>query len=176
MLDKPELIILDGPSSAGKTSLAKALQEELLPEIWLNFSIDHVIDAFPNSILEKCAVNDWSDVDDDLLFAGTFSCVKGLLRSGYPVIFDAVISTKQTANQTIEAFLSHTAFFIAVRCDWEEIRRRTISRVDRTLEEAEYGFKTSPRHLNYNFRVDTTKLSPEDAARRCIKAMQDLRH
>jgi chloramphenicol 3-O phosphotransferase len=48
-----DIIYLNGPSSAGKTTLARALQERL-PEPYLYLSIDTLIELMPSKL------NDWS--------------------------------------------------------------------------------------------------------------------
>ncbi|MGG0762589.1 phosphotransferase-like protein [Bacillus paramycoides] len=46
-----DVIILNGGSSSGKTTIAKCLQN-LLPTSWLRFSIDDLIDAMPDAMLK----------------------------------------------------------------------------------------------------------------------------
>lgn len=41
-----QVIVLNGGSSSGKTSIAQALQE-ILPTPWLTFGVDVLIDALP---------------------------------------------------------------------------------------------------------------------------------
>ena len=48
-----KLILLEGPSGSGKTSLANALQESLLPVMWLSFSMDTLIYTLPPSVLHR---------------------------------------------------------------------------------------------------------------------------
>ncbi len=43
----PQVIVLNGGSSSGKSSIARALQE-ILPGLWLTFGVDTFIDALPN--------------------------------------------------------------------------------------------------------------------------------
>src|SRR3954468_20306969 len=45
-----KVIFLNGPSSAGKTSLVKAIQH-LSDEFWLTFGIDSIIDAMPGKLV-----------------------------------------------------------------------------------------------------------------------------
>lgn len=53
MTTYPHAIFLNGPSSAGKTTLAQALQDALV-EPYLHFGLDNVIEMMPNRL------NDWS--------------------------------------------------------------------------------------------------------------------
>jgi chloramphenicol 3-O phosphotransferase len=46
MLGEPRVIVLNGGSSSGKSSLARALQD-VLAELWLRLGVDDLIDAAP---------------------------------------------------------------------------------------------------------------------------------
>lgn len=164
------LIILDGPSGSGKSSLAKSLQEQLLPDVWLNFSIDNIIYTLPGSILDRCNnENDWAGVDSNALFAGAFACLAALLNSNNRVIFDLVITSQAQAGEIKQMFGRYKPIIFGVTCEWHELTRRTLNRGDRTLQESEYGFKNSPHLLDYDAVVDTTKVSAQAAASFCMQ-------
>ena len=170
---KNRLIILDGPTSAGKSSLASALQELLLPEIWLSFSNDNIIYTLPGSVLGRCNnASDWSGIDTHALFAGAFACLKALLSSNNRVIFDLVGTSAKQANQLATLFNDYPPITFAVSCEWREIERRTIARGDRALQEAEYSFKHSPRHLAYDAVIDTTEIDSQAAALQCMQVLK----
>ncbi|CZF79500.1 Chloramphenicol 3-O phosphotransferase [Grimontia marina] len=153
----PNLIVLDGASGAGKTTLAKALQEQFLPENWLYFSIDTLVYSLPPSVFEHCnQENDWRSLDPNTLIKGAFSCVNALLEAGNKVIFDAVISTPQGALQMDLAFENHERLYVGLHCELTELERRTFDRGDRTIDEARHGFSTSPFHLKYDLELDST--------------------
>ena len=138
-------IILTSSSGAGKTSLAQALQEELLPSVWLHFSLDTIIYSLPKSVLERCnKQNDWSGVDAGALYAGALSCLTSLIHSGNNIIFDMVLTNENQASQ-LQLALSGTDYHsFHLHSDWETIKDRTIKRADRTLEEAKqlYDYET----------------------------------
>ncbi|WP_028025595.1 phosphotransferase-like protein [Enterovibrio calviensis] len=162
---RPNLIVLDGPSGAGKTTLSKALQETLLPENWLYISIDTLVYALPSSVLTRCnQENDWQSVDVDALMKGAFACVDALVTAGNSVIFDAVISTPTRALQMDLAFEQHERFYVGVNCELAELERRTRSREDRTIDEVRHGFATSPLHLQYDLEIDSTSMSVTELA------------
>ncbi|MGF1770622.1 chloramphenicol phosphotransferase CPT family protein [Enterovibrio makurazakiensis] len=174
---RPNLIVLDGPSGAGKTTLSKALQETLLPENWLYLSIDTLVYTLPSSILERCnQENDWQSVDADTLFKGVFACVDALVNAGNKVIFDAVISTPTRALQMDLAFEQHQRFYVGVNCELSELERRTRLRGDRTLEEVRHGFATSPLHLQYDLEIDSTSMSVSDLATIVAATVHEEQH
>ncbi|WP_407333087.1 phosphotransferase-like protein [Enterovibrio sp. 27052020O] len=174
---RPNLIVLDGPSGAGKTTLSKALQQTLLPDNWLYFSIDTLLYAMPPSVLARCnQENDWPSVDINALMTGAFACVDALLKTGNKVIFDAVISTPTRALQMDLAFDQHERFYVGVNCELAELERRTRQREDRTLEEVRHGFATSPFHLQYDLEIDSTSTSVKELATIVAATMYEQKH
>lgn len=160
-----KLIVIDGPSCAGKTHLAHALQARMLPEVWLNFSIDTVVYTLPSAILSECNDhNNWEDVDIKAMIHGAFLCVNSLLGAGNHVIFDVVISSQKRAEELQEFFSKNDVFYVGLTAQWECLVQRVHTRQDRTLGEVEHGYRTSPKHLPYDLRVDTTHHDPATVA------------
>ena len=162
-----KLIIIDGPSCVGKTTLAQALQEQCLPQVWLHFSIDTLVYGLPPSLLKACNLqNNWTAVDVNALMHGALACVESLLKAGHCVIFDVVISSARRAEELQRYFAAHPVFYVGLTADWDCLERRAIARKDRTLAEVKHGFETAPKHLPYDLYLDMTHQSPEQAARR----------
>jgi len=170
-----KLIILEGASGSGKSSLAAALQECLLPEIWLSFSMDTLIYTLPPSVLHRCnSANDWSGVDGTAIGTAALRCLRALVECGNRVIFDLCIPNRKYA-ETFQADLHYLSpVTVGVRCDWPEIERRTLQRADRSLEEAQRTFKQQHTLQNYDLVLDTTAMSPGAAATACIASFQHL--
>lgn len=167
----PTIIILDGPSGAGKSSISRALQEALLPKVWLGFAMDTILYTLPPSVLEGCnKSNDWSRVPP-AVFTGGYGCLRALADAGNAIIFDTSVFNTEAAKELMEVVRGHRIATVAVLCDWEEIERRTILRGDRTIEEARQGFEMAPKHLRYDITINTTKLPPEEAAREIARQL-----
>jgi len=166
-------IILCGPSSSGKTTLAKALQETLLPAVWLAFSVDSIVYSLPGSVLERCnQANDWTGVDGNALFAGALGCVRALTANGNSVIFDAVVTSDSAAGQLIAETADANPFVVALTCPWSELKRRTLARGDRTIGEAAFSFNHAAGHLRYHLEINTAHLAPQEAAEALIEEYQ----
>lgn len=175
MTPSSKLIILEGPSGSGKSSLAAALQECLLPGIWLSFSMDTLIYTLPPSVLHRCnSANDWSGVDGRAIGAAALRCLRALVECGNKVIFDLCIPNSKYA-ETLQADVRDLSpVTVGVRCDWPEIERRTLQRADRSMEEAERTFKAGHRLQNHDLVLDTTAMSPGTAAAACLASFQHL--
>ncbi len=167
-----QLIVIDGPSCVGKTQLAKELQKQLFPDVWLNFSIDTIVYTLPQVILDGCNYeNKWDTFDRNALLAGTFSCVTSLVNSGNKVIFDNVVSTERRANELLGYLNDFRVYYVGLTAEWKCLEQRVNAREDRTLAEVEHGYHTSPKHLRYDIVVDTTQRDSASIAEEVIKAM-----
>jgi chloramphenicol 3-O phosphotransferase len=170
-----KLIILEGPSGSGKSSLSSALQESLLPLIWLSFSMDTLIYTLPPSVLHRCnTANDWSGVDGKAIGDAALRCLRALVECGNNVIFDLCIPSRQYADAFQSAVQDLSPVMVGVRCDWQEIERRTLQRGDRSLEEAERTFKQQHAFQSYDLVIDTTAIHPEAAAASCLASFRHL--
>ncbi|MEO7101628.1 MAG: hypothetical protein ABI162_19920 [Luteolibacter sp.] len=170
-----KLIILEGPSGSGKSSLSNALQESLLPVIWLGFSMDTLIYTLPPSVLQRCnSANDWSGVDGRAIGAAALRCLRALVECGNSVIFDLCIPNSKYADVLESDIQDLCPIKVGVRCDWQEIERRTLHRADRSIEESERTFKLQHAFQNYDFVIDTTEITPQAAATECLASFRRL--
>jgi chloramphenicol 3-O phosphotransferase len=165
-----QLIVVEGGSGTGKSSLARSLQERFLPQQWLHFSVDTLLYCLPASVLDMVNQrNDWSAVDKSAITRSTYGCLRTLLDEGHRVIFDCVVMTEQRARDLLTALQLHRPVLVRLTCSWEEIERRTIARGDRTIEEARRGFETSGLHLTVDYEIDTTHRSSTEIAETLVR-------
>lgn len=162
----PRCILLNGTSSSGKTTLAKALQERL-PVVFLNFSIDSVLYALPPSDLEAM-MNGMPIVRGeyhyDHLVDGFHASVAGLLGAGNRLIVDNALTRKNWKTGFDAAIKGHKTLKIGVNCEPEEARRRELARGDRAIGTVDHELPLVHEGIAYNFIVDTTETAASTIA------------
>lgn len=160
-----KLIVITGGSGVGKTTSARALQEELLPDHWVYFSVDSLFYCLPRSVVLRVdQQNDWSLVDSRAIVSAAYACTKTLLDLGHRVIFDAVILAENGAREMLGTFDGFGPLLVELTCSWGEIERRTLARGDRTLVEAEHGYRNAAGHLRAHHAFDSSTESAEQIA------------
>ncbi len=181
MTSAGQILILNGTSSSGKSTLAKALQEVLDPP-HLHIGIDTYIFALPQRYLRPPL---WSEIqeyvyhDDALvavrfgdlghqLFAAMHESVAGLARSGFSVIVDHVLLDDVILRDCLNTLADLPVWFVGVRCPMYVVEQREQNRADRTLGQARAQSHTVHAGKYYDVEVDTSLLSPEECAAQVV--------
>lgn len=168
------VIVLNGTSSSGKTTLLKALQQAL-EEPFLDAGIDKFIFMLPGCYLEKPL---WDDVlgqadragaHGHKLFSGMHRSIAALAQAGNCVIADHVLVEPAWVSECARLLADLPAYLVAVRCPLEVIEQRERDRADRTLGQARKQYERAHAHNVYDLEVDTHAQSLADCVAR-IKA------
>jgi chloramphenicol 3-O phosphotransferase len=165
-----KIILINGTSSSGKTSIVHALQN-LLEEAYLEAGIDKFIFMLPERYLERPL---WDDVlglasragvaGHDLV-KGMHQAIRALSLAGVNVIADHVLVEPAWAQECASLFADLPAYLIGVQCPLEVLEARERSRKNRTLGQARLQFAVIHKAACYDLMVDTSVLSPMDCAR-----------
>jgi chloramphenicol 3-O phosphotransferase len=163
------IILLNGASSSGKSSIARELQRQL-PTPFLHLSIDHLRDSgvLP---LERFRSKEfaWADARENF-FIGFERAVAAFAGAGNDVIVDHVIETREWRERFDAVLSGCDVFLVGVHCPLEELERREAARGDRPLGDARRDFFMVHEHCAYDFEVDA-RVSPEVNASRIIAAL-----
>jgi len=151
------VLVLNGSSSAGKSSLAKALQA-VLPESHLHVALDAFRAMEPADY--------WLGLDAPVtrrriagLCRAMHSAVAAFAESGQHVIFDTALD-RTSVVESLYADLGHLGFsLIGVHCALGELERRETARGDRPSGLARRQFEAIHAGRTYDFSVDTTHTS-----------------
>lgn len=163
------IVILNGASSSGKTSLLKALQVRLA-EPYLDAGIDRFIWMLPKRWLERPL---WDDVlglavrpgeEGRRLFSGMHRAIAELSRAGNNVLADHVLVEPTWVTECADLFRDLPAYLVAVRCPLDVLVEREKSRRDRTLGQAAAQFPVVHAYCKYDFEVDTSRYNVDECA------------
>lgn len=163
------IIILNGTSSSGKTSILHALQD-MLAEPYLDAGIDKFIWMLPERYLERPL---WDDVlglattaggTGHRLMLGMHETIATLSRAGWNVVADHVLVEPRWLEECVRLFADLPAYLIGIRCPLDVLVEREKSRRNRTLGQAAAQFPLVHRHGVYDLEVDTSLMSVEQCA------------
>ena len=174
------VIVLNGVSSAGKSTLARALQDAL-PDQWLTFGIDTLITAMPwrltgdpqGLLLEP---------DGRVISGPTFlameaqwrEAIAAMVRAGARVILDEVmLGGAEEQARWREVLADLEVLWVAVKCDLDEATRREAARADRVVGMAAQQAPVVHAGVAYDLEVDTSRLAPEGCARLIAERVAD---
>ncbi|HUN41699.1 MAG TPA: chloramphenicol phosphotransferase [Acetobacteraceae bacterium] len=167
-----QIVILNGGSSSGKSSIARALQG-VLPEPWLTFGVDDFVDALPPAMQNS---------KDGLVFLPNggisvgpgirrlreaWECgIAGIAGAGVGVIIDDVFLSGGAAQERWRAALrGRHILWVGVRCEPVVAARREAQRGDRVPGMAASQAELVHRGVAYDLAIDSTNASPEACAR-----------
>lgn len=123
--ERPQCVLLVGPSSAGKTSLARAVQR-IADRPWFFYEGDVLSGGFPPARPEFVTV-EW----DHRVREGAARAARGLLEAGLEVIVELGLFDPW-GRATVASVLSpFPTFVVRLRCDLEILERRELLREDR---------------------------------------------
>ncbi len=161
-----QIILLNGPSSSGKSTLAKALQSQI--EYARNEKYEVVsIDDFLKMTTEDVIY------EDDVFEISHQLCEKVLqvLKSGSGVIVDHVITSERIFSQFRETVTPYPLRLIHVTCPLEELRKREQARKNRCLGSAESSYAYLFPKDGYDVTVDTHLMTASECATNICKAL-----
>jgi len=164
-----KIIILNGTSSSGKTSILHALQN-IMSEPYLDAGIDKFIWMLPERYLERPL---WDDVlglattageAGHHLMHGMHQAIATLSEAGWNVVADHVLVEPRWLEECVRLFADLPAYLIGIRCPLDVLVEREKSRKNRTLGQAAAQFPLVHRHGVYDLEVDTSLMSVEQCA------------
>lgn len=167
MRNKGKIILLNGVSSSGKSSLAKQLATKL--EYYFHFSVDDfdlVIEKMENRNTSKLI-----PIPTEVFFHET---VKLFSDKGIHLIVDQILHDEETISHLVSVLKEYPVLFVGVHSSVEEIDRREKNRGNRIIGQGRAQLEFVHRqNETYDIEVDTTETSLEVAAERIMARMMD---
>jgi len=161
-----QVILLNGPSSSGKSTLSAALRRavrERLSERYEVVSIDDFMEGSPTETI----------YEDDVFAVSGNLCDKVLevLAGGAGAIIDHVITSERIFHQLKEMLGAYPLRTVHITCPAEVLREREKSRGDRCPGSAEVSAAYLFPKEGYDLTIDTARGTPEENAASIVKAL-----
>ena len=162
--------MLNGGSSSGKSGIARCLQA-VLPDPWLVFGVDTLIQAMP--VASRLSGIEFAP-DGAVLVRPEFRALEAawiegiaaMARAGARVIVDeAFLGGAASQQRWLAALGTLRVLWVGVRCDGAVAAAREIARGDRITGMAASQAELVHQGVRYDLEVDTTHTEALDCAR-----------
>ncbi|WP_441249147.1 chloramphenicol phosphotransferase CPT [Kitasatospora sp. McL0602] len=167
-----QVIVLNGGSSSGKSGLARCLQA-VLPEPWLAFGVDTLIQAMPASMRASEAGIEFAP-DGEVVVGAAFRALEeawiegitAMARAGARVVVDEVFLGGAASQQRWQKALGGLqVLWVGVRCESAVAAGCEVARGDRLTGMAEAQAELVHQGVSYDLEVDTTHTEALECAR-----------
>ncbi|WP_405458758.1 chloramphenicol phosphotransferase CPT family protein [Streptomyces sp. NBC_00101] len=155
------VVLLNGASSSGKSSIARALLASL-DGSWFHLPVDAFHAMRGGSPL---AAEDLP-AEIDRTVKGFHRAVAGMAAAGNNLVVDLPLSRRWRLLDLLALLVPQDTVLVAVRCPLPELERREAARGDRTPGLAALQFPVVHAHGPHDLDVDTGAYGPEECARR----------
>lgn len=187
------IILLNGPSSVGKTSIQNAFQK-MAEDYFLRAGIDTFFDALIetpdlSSFQETKKFDQYTPQgeyirgvemthDDqnrpivtlkigpagDRIIHGMHRAILGYALAGNNIIVDYILYKTSWINDLLEVFEGHRIYLIGVSAPLSLVEEREKSRATSPVGHARSHYDSVHQSMIYDYQIDTSMLSPEEAA------------
>ena len=167
-MTKPTILFLNGASSSGKSSIAKALQT-MIDVPCFHLCIDDYLAALQKDLWDRPerVQREWLHI-----IRGFHAAAAAIARAGNTVIVDDVLENDPPwVENLLTLFEGLDVLFVGVHCPLAELERREQARGDRKRGMARLQFDQVHSQALYDLEVDTSRLSPEACADRIVNLM-----
>lgn len=163
------VVLLNGPSSSGKSSIGRAMMP-LLDDPWFFAPVDAISGL--RSTVHRKALGD-AEVQDMLIRTrrGYHRTVAALASVGNDVVMDYPLSEPWRLLDLLVVLDGFEVTLVDVTCAIEELDRRERARGDRPLGLA--GSQNVFDHGDRDLVVDTTTASPQECAELVVRHLAE---
>jgi chloramphenicol 3-O phosphotransferase len=154
------VIVLNGTSSSGKTTLARAFQAQST-EVYLLCALDAFWDMTPY----KIPAGSKNFPNMKLALAKS---VRALAETGHNVIVDLVFCGEKTYGELTSELSGLKLIFVKINCPLDELTKRETARGDRAIGLAKSQYESIHEGVLYDLTINTLNTSPARCAQKLI--------
>jgi chloramphenicol 3-O phosphotransferase len=168
---KTQVIVLNGSSSSGKTTIARCLKT-ILPTPWISLSIDDLLRALPPSLMDSDAGITFGKHGEITIgegfreiTSGWLAGLAGMARAGTRIIYDDVFLSGAESQARLQKHLVDVSvLWVGVHCDAKVAAAREVARGDRVVGGAAAQSSKVHEGVTYDLEVDTTSTESMECA------------
>ncbi len=164
-----KIILINGTSSSGKSTLCKALKAELNEPFWYIASDQFIDIGMSPSRKDKGGKFDWNDLRPKF-FDGFHRVLPSFASAGNNLIVEHIIEFPHWMDDLVVLLKDFDVFFVGLHCPLEVLEKHERKRGDRQIGEASYHMKTHD-YCTYDLEIDCQS-SIEDNIQTIITAWQ----
>lgn len=173
------IILLNGASSAGKSSIIKELQL-IFDDLFLGMGCDKFMSMAPSNhqCMRATQMWSWDKISDD---HGTFmklnvgprgktyiltmyECIGLMAKRGFNIIVDDVCLDAVLLKQVAAKLNTFDVYFVGVTCKLSVLEERERLRGNRVIGSARGQYEVIHSYYDYDLMVDTSETSARDCA------------
>lgn len=162
----PTIIVLNGASSAGKTSLCKLLQVAL-DDPFMHLQED--VFVF-NTYHERWTQRGPGERIFAMTMLAYYRSIRACVSAGHNLLVDTGFYSADLVQRFVGELRDLPIWLVGVHCALPELERREQARGDRQVGIAREQFSSIHAHVVYDIEVDTSQTSFEECAE-IIKAV-----
>lgn len=168
-MEKGRIIFLNGVTSAGKTSIVEALQnqEDIFFYVVAN-------DLFQEMIGEHFLRKDyWKYLSEVIIMM--YHTAKLYSDMGKNVLIDGILVEQEEIrphyHRLLQILKENPLDIVEVYCPLEICRQRNILRGDRYETQSQEQYALMTENIQYRTRVDTSKYTSEECAKKILREL-----
>ncbi len=150
-----KIILVNGASSSGKTTLCKALQDALEEPFW-HYSIDHFRSAgvLPDARMRSGEFA-WQELREPF-FEGFHRCLPALAEAGNNLIVEHIVESQAWMDRLVGLLDGFDVFYVGLHAPLEVLEERELARGDRRIGEAREDLGHIHAYGIYDLELDST--------------------
>ena len=189
------VIVLNGPSGSGKSSIQKEFQKLMMPNLWIKVGIDNLFDSvMPDITPENMSFWQsknpirWVESTQDkeanpviTLFVGEQgehvayamnSAIAAYAQSGCNVIVDYIAYKKEWFDDLHNKLKDIKTYYVAVEIPLEVLEQREAARATSPKGHARSHYFDVYQDSNYDLTINTEKNTAQEIAQQLQKLIQ----
>jgi chloramphenicol 3-O phosphotransferase len=157
-----QVIVLNGGSSSGKSGIVRCLQA-VLPDPWLAYGVDTLVEAMPASRTPGAGIEFGSS--GEVIVGPEFRAMEAAWMAGIAamagagariIVDDVFLGGAQSQQRWMSALAGLAVLWVGVRCESSVATGREIARGNRNIGMAASQAEIVHHGVVYDLEVDTT--------------------